>query len=251
MNAELERPLIVVSANVNGLTSALQNGFFGLPHIKAADVLCLQETRSDDAVTIGRELGFEAIAANTAGHGGVAIFATSPIVVNNEHLTHYGPEQSGQFVSGSVAGVNFGSMSVTRSAEPDQFRAFSELFERLNAGGASTLLCGDMNTFRDGRDAWNFEGAMEKGGIGCDPVAMAWFAGVFANGWIDAVEAGYPQRPLYTWWQRNDLFRRGDGTRRDYILASPPANARVAEGSAAVMTEHRFGGHAQIMLTLN
>ena len=107
-----------------------------------------------------------------------------------------------------------------------------------------------MNTFRDERDSWSFATAFEKRAYGCDETAMAWFAGVFKDGWIDAVERDWTPRPLYTWWARSALFDRGDGTRLDYILASESAFAGLVPGSSRVMMDRRFGGHAQLALSL-
>jgi exonuclease III len=80
---------------------------------------------------------------------------------------------------------------------------------------------------------------------------MAWFHGVFDAGWIDVIESDCATRPLYTWWQRPDLFERGRGTRVDYILATTSAHDRIGTGSAQVMTDQRRGGHAQIAIAID
>ena len=154
-------------------------------------------------------------------------------------------------MSCTIAGVNVASIYVTLDARPEQFAAFTDLFKELAKAGSPALICGDMNTSRDKCDSWSFVESMKKRGYGCDPTAMGWFQDVFVCGWFDSIELDWPGRPLYTWWAGSALFDRGDGTRLDYILASESAQAKVVLGSSGVMTKNRFGGHAQICLTLN
>lgn len=247
----------VLSANLSGLNAAVKSGFFELQKVALADVLCLQETRCQDAGRIGEALGYNSIAATRgtdprtgkAAHGGVAIFSRLPISASPS-LTHDALALRGQFVAGTICGVVIASVYVTLDARPEQFAAFEYLFALVSQREAPALVCGDMKTFRDDRDAWSFSDALERGSDGCDRGAMSWFADVFRAGWIDAIEIDWPTRPLYTWWQRPDLFERGSGTRVDYILASRTAHERVARGSAEVITDHLRGGHAQIALTV-
>jgi exodeoxyribonuclease-3 len=247
----------IVSANVNGLRSALQNGFFALNHVQNADVLCLQETRCDDAAMIGGELDYHVVAADrvahgdgdAAPHGGVAIFSRQPLETFGSPVAD-ALRDRGQYVAARIDGVHIASAFVSLDARPEQFAAFTEHFRELRADDAAALVCGDMNTFRDERDSWSFANAFEKRAYGCDEHAMAWFSSVFEAGWIDAVERDWVPRPLYTWWARSALFDRGDGTRLDYILASERAFARMVPESSRVMMEHRFGGHAQLALSL-
>lgn len=248
--------MTIVSANVNGLESAAKHGFFELPHVAAADVLCLQETRFTDAPAIARNHGYHAVAAYSSNdrstgqamRGGVAIFSKLPL--EKLDLQHDALREHGQFVAATAGDVRFASAYVTLDAEPEQFPAFTEVFDGLRAGDAPALVCGEMNTYRDPRDAWNFETALEKAGSGCSPAATEWFAALFGSGWIDAIEASASQRPLYTWWQRNELYKRGDGTRLNYMLASSAANARVERDTARIASERRFGGHGQSALSL-
>ena len=248
----------VLSANVSGLNAAVKSKFFELPKVASADVLCLQETRCPDAGAIGAALGYYVAAANRgidpstgrAAHGGVAIFSKLPItgdiLPSNDALGH-----RGQFVAGTTGGVHLASAYVTLDARPEQFAAFEDLFACVGQSTLPALICGDMNTFRDARDAWSFNDALSRRSAGCDRGAMTWFADVFRAGWIDAIEMDWPTRPLYTWWQRPDLFERGSGTRVDYILASRAADRRTVRGSAEVIMDNLRGGHAQLAISLD
>ncbi len=247
----------ILSANVNGLHGAVTNGFFTMPHVLEADVLCLQGTRCEDAAAVGTELGYHALAVDRASHdetekgdrGGVAIFAKQPLSAREVD----GPEtlaSSGQFISCTLGGFAIASVYVTMDAQPRQFPSLAALFAKLAAEAGGAVICGDMNTFRDGHDAWNFAESSNKNGYGCDPTAMTWFAQTFQAGWIDAIGLDYKPRPLYTWWSRNELYHRGDGTRLDYILLSPSLAMRLTTGSAQVSSQKRFGGHAQIAVSI-
>lgn len=249
--------MIVVSANVSGLKGAIERGFFDLPHIRTADVLCLQETRCDSAEAIGESLGYHAVALDrgrdeqtgNALHGGVAIYSTLSLA-NPIRGGHDCLKPRGQFVGCTVAGTRIASMYVTLDASGEQFEAMDSLLHDILSSEGPALICGDMNTFRDERDSWSFADSMRKGGYGCNRVAMEWFKNVFASGWIDALEAQNPMRPLYTWWSKNDLYDCKKGTRVDYILASPQASKQAVSESGRVHAETRFGGHAQISIAL-
>lgn len=248
----------ILSANVNGLRSALDHGFFDLEHVAEADVICLQETRCEDAAAIGTELGFHAVALDRGRHdetgktqhGGVAIFSRRPLKPA-ENKPDDALVAHGQFISCTIDGIAIASVYVTLKPEPAQLEALRRHFAELRARERGALICGDMNTFRDERDSWSFAANKERGGYGCDPAAMEWFAETFRDGWMDAIGADNATKPLYTWWSRNDLFERGDGTRLDYILVSPVLAPSLRRGSTLVSTRKRFGGHAQVALTLD
>jgi len=247
----------ILSANVNGLHGAVANGFFTMPHVLEADVLCLQGTRCEDAAAVGTELGYHALAVDRVAHdeaakadrGGVAIFAKRPLraraIDGHETLA-----SNGQFISCMLGDLAIASVYVTMDAQPQQFPSLTALFASLAAEAGGAVICGDMNTFRDVQDAWNFAESSNKSGYGCDPTAMAWFAQTFNAGWIDAIGLDYKPRPLYTWWSRNELYHRGDGTRLDYILLSAGLTMRLTSGSAQVSSQKRFGGHAQIAVSI-
>ncbi len=247
----------ILSANVNGLHGAVTNGFFTMPHVLEADVICLQGTRCDDAAAVGTELGYHALAVDRTSHdengkadrGGVAIFAKQPLreldLAAQDALA-----SNGQFISCRLGDLAIASVYVTMDAQPEQFPALAARFAALAAEAGGAVIGGDMNTFRNGDDAWNFAESASKNGYGCDPTAMAWFAQTFNAGWIDAIGLDYKPRPLYTWWSRNELYHRGDGTRLDYILLSAGLATRLTSGSAQVSSQKRFGGHAQIAVTI-
>jgi exodeoxyribonuclease-3 len=245
----------ILSANVNGLHGAVTNGFFTMPHVLEADVLCLQGTRCEDAASVGMGLGYYALAVDRTSQGGgidrggVAIFAKQPLTsraVDGDDML----ASNGQFISCTLGDLAIASVYVTMDAQPQQFPSLAARFAALASEAGGAVICGDMNTFRDEHDAWNFAESSNKGSYGCDPTAMAWFAQTFNAGWTDAVGLDYKPRPLYTWWSRNELYHRGDGTRLDYILLSPVLTMRLTSGSAQVSSQKRFGGHAQIAVSI-
>ena len=189
----------IVSANIDGVESAYKKGFFQQSWIEQADVVCLQETRSDRTMDIGERLGFHVAASDreTGHHGGVAIFSREPI--SNVLKGTDGIRSRGQFTSGTINGVRVASVYVTLDYRDEQYSAFQPLFNEMWQAG-NAIVCGDFNTFRDQRDSWRFVEAYKRQEPGCDAAAMRWFNDLFSTGWIDAVEVGVSARPVYMAW---------------------------------------------------
>jgi exodeoxyribonuclease-3 len=246
-----------MTINVDGLEAACGKGFFQLPHVEAADVLCLQDTRCKETVEIGTSLGYRVAAANPLhyeasgrrAHGGVAIFSRLPIC----NIT--GPEnerslfENGQYVSCSVGALRIASVYVKPPAPLESLRAFDRLFTAMEADYPLALICGDFNTMRDARDSWRFYDAVRAQDAGTDAYMRDWFKGLFSQGWHDVVARDLNVLPFYTWWETAKHRRLNKGIRLDYQLASAQLAARVESGTGTPHNDDRRGRHAQLSIT--
>ncbi len=243
--------------NVDGLEAALAKGFFSLPHVEAADVLCLQETRCKDAVKIGTELGYHVAAADMLRyeesgrrvHGGVAIFSRFPLRDIEGPESERSLVERGQYIAASIGSLRIASVYIEPPSSLETLRAFDRLFKAMLAGHPLALICGDFNTFRDARDSWRFHDAVRAQDAGTDAYMREWFKSVFTQGWSDVVARDLNASPFYTWWQTKAHLRLNKGTRLDYQLASAQLATLVASGTAAPYADDRRGGHAQLSIT--
>jgi exodeoxyribonuclease-3 len=189
-----EQSLKVVTANVSGLAKAITDGFFNLPHITAADVVCVQETRCEDARKLLKQAApyYNVVAADRrrdpngkATHGGVAILSRLEIndsfVVSEISLLH----SRGQFVSAEVNGIQFASIYVSLSNTLSERLAFDVEFRRLSSLSDSVLLCGDFNIFRGPQSSYRWAAARDRNEVGTDYEAVKWLNSLFDSGWID------------------------------------------------------------------
>jgi exonuclease III len=197
-------------------------------------------------------LGYHVVAADRLVHpggGGVAILSRIPIEEVTLDEEHGCLLPRGQYVSGTVDGIQISSVYVTHDSASHHFAALSVLFARQVDRRA--VIAGDMNIFRDGRDSWRFAKAIanrNKGRVefGCDEIAMTWFRNQFKAGWVDVIGKHTRERPVYTYWNTTGHYERREGTRLDYILASPALSSEVEPQSVAISHEVRFGRHAQV-----
>jgi exodeoxyribonuclease-3 len=245
----------IISANISGINAAKKAGFFTWPHIAAADILCLQETQADDVEEMGRYLGYHAVAADRGlgndsrkAHGGVAIFSRSPLAdIVRSGVAHV---KRGQFVSCSIGSLRLASIYVTLDANRDQFAAFSKCFSNLLASSPTVMIAGDFNTFRGQQDSWRFHDAMSRQEVGTDDHARNWLEGLFKEGWVDVTRLHLKRRPFHTWWHSEGNFLKNQGTRLDYIFASPALAPSAIPESATIYPEQRRGGHAQLAISI-
>jgi exodeoxyribonuclease III len=244
----------ILTANIDGVVAAHKSGFFSLPHVVEADILCLQETKADDVEALGRSLGYYCVSADRqrsgrkALHGGVAIMSRFPLGAREE--VHEAHAQRGQFIACSVGQIRVASVYVTLDAHPAQFQPFTEQFNKMMEYGGGGIICGDFNTFRNSNDSWRFQEALSRSELGTDATARQWLEGVIGAGWIDVVRKHHQARPFYTWWWSEAHFSQKRGTRLDYILTSPNLASAVDPASVAVVTSARRGRHAQLALSL-
>ena len=240
----------IVSANISSLKNL--NNLWKLPHVAGADVVCLQETTVAGVEKAAERLGYRVVAADRLVHpggGGVAILSRIPIQEVTLDEEHGCLLPRGQYVSGIIDGIQISSVYVTHDSTSRQFTALSSLF--ASQVDRRAVIAGDMNIFRDGRDSWRFAKAIDnrnKGQVeyGCDETAMTWFRNQFKSGWVDVIGKHARERRVYTYWNTTGHYERGEGTRLDYILASPAMAIEVKPQSVVVSHEVRFGRHAQV-----
>ncbi len=213
------------------------------------DVLCLQETKCQDANFPSadfRKLGYEHVALNggRGGYHGVAILSRLPLqdVVQRDFCDKAGdPRYLGATVELAGRKARLHNFYVPAGGdEPDpeinpKFRHkldfLAEMADWLPGAGADVpgLVVGDLNVAPYETDVWSHKALINV--VSHTPVECEAFEKArTAGGWVDVARAFVPMdERLYTWWSyRAKDWRASDkGRRLDHVWAHPALAERI------------------------
>jgi exodeoxyribonuclease-3 len=249
----------IISFNANGIRSAARKGFFTWVMQQNADVICIQETKAQEAQLGPNPYypnGFSCYYhdAQRKGYSGVAI------------LTRHKPDQviaglgwPDMDAEGRYMEIGFGKLSVASlylpsgsSGEERQTFKF-DLMQRLLArlremrcGGREYILCGDWNIAHREIDLKNWRANRNHSGF--LPEERAWMDELFGPvGFVDAFRLVNPWPEQYTWWSnRGRAWANNVGWRIDYQVITPALADKVR--SAVIYREKRFSDHAPLVM---
>lgn len=262
--------MIVTTINVNGARAAVRErsvenrGLLAWLAATAADVVCLQETRADDAQladALAPALvdGWHLASAepHLRGRSGVAILSRTPFsevrigMPASEFATH-GRYLEVDLASGTTIGslyVHTGEAGTERQLEKERFMAeLAKRMAELAADGRRAVLCGDWNIAHTESDIKAWKANVKKSGF--LPSERQWLTDLMDSGWVDVVRRLHPDvAGPYSWWSwRGKAFDNDAGWRIDYHLATE-ALAELAR--AARVEKHeayalRWSDHAPV-----
>ncbi len=265
--------MILTTINVNGVRAAVRQrsddnlGLLDWLARTAADVVCLQETRADDA-QVAAALGPALAPTDSAGwhlahaeshlrgRSGVAILSRRPFAAVRIGLPATEFEQHGRYLEADIGGITVGSVYVhtgeagtDRQLEKERFMAaLAARMTELSAGGRPAVLCGDWNIAHTERDIKAWKANVKKAGF--LPAERQWLTGLMDSGWVDVVRRRHPEvAGPYSWWSwRGKAFDNDAGWRIDYHLATEALaerarSARVEKPAAYAL---RWSDHAPV-----
>jgi exodeoxyribonuclease-3 len=195
------------------------------------DVLCLQETKLEDAAFPAAALaaaGYQCAYAGQRTYNGVAILSRRPPQDVVAGIPGFADEQK------RLLAATLGDTRIVcayfpngQSLDSDKYQYKLQWIEALRAWLLAELsrhprlaLLGDYNIAPEDRDvhdpkAW-------EGQVLCSAPERAAFRGLAALGLADAFRLFEQPEKTYTWWDyRMMAFRRNMGLRIDHILLSP------------------------------
>jgi exodeoxyribonuclease-3 len=201
------------------------------------DVLCLQETKVEDAsfpFDPLRRAGYEVATFGQRSYNGVAICARAPLADVVRGLGDDVADDQARLIAATVFGVRVVCVYVPNGEDltSDKFpyklawyRRLRRFLERTSSATAPLVVCGDMNVTADDRDVC----APEKwaGHIHCSADERAALAELAAFGLVDLFRKHHPAGGVYSWWDyRGVAFFKNQGLRIDFIYATDPVAAR-------------------------
>jgi hypothetical protein len=122
----------------------------------------------------------------------------------------------------------------------------------LYATGVPVVLAGDYNVVPADRDiyptkSWDNDALLQ-------PESRVEYARLLAQGWVDAIRALHPNKPMYTFWDyKRQRWERDAGLRLDQILLSPSLAGRLRDAGVdrAVRGKDEASDHAPVWVELH
>lgn len=251
----------IISANLNGIRSAANKGFFQWLQTTQADIVCMQEVKAQ-AVDLSPEMqapagyyGYFHFAIKK-GYSGVGIYCKAKPDNVIEGLGQADIDAEGRYLE-----LQFGNLSVVSLYLPsgssgeerqnfkfDVMRRVLPHFEALIASGREVVICGDWNIAHQEADLKNYKGNKKNSGF--LPEERAWLTDLFNRvGWVDVYRGLHPNTTdeCYTWWSnRGAAYEKNVGWRIDYQIATPNI-AKTAQASSIYKAE-KFSDHAPLIV---
>lgn len=249
----------IITANVNGIRSAANKGFFDWFGKQKADVLCLQETKClreqlTDKAFFPKGYHAHFHSAEKKGYSGVALYSKrEPDAVTDklgwEPFDREGRYLEARFGNTSVVSLYLPSGSSGEERQAFKYEVMHWLLERMHewrATGRHVVLCGDWNIAHTNDDIKNWRSNQKNSGF--LPDERRWLDRVFGDaGWVDAWRTHNPGKVEYTWWSnRGQAYANNVGWRIDYhVITSSLKDALVG---SSIYRGQKFSDHAPLAI---
>jgi len=227
----------LVSWNINSLNVRLPRLLDWLS-ANAPDVICLQETKLEDAKFPVGPLEVAGYASHFAGqktYNGVAILvrrgldATDVMAGVDDFV-----DAQKRLIAATIAGVRVVSAYVPngQSVDSDKYRyklawceAVAAHLKNALAKYPSLVIAGDFNVAPDDRDV--HDPALWAGQVLCSEPERSAFRAFLDAGLVDSFRLFDQPPKTFSWWDYRQLaFPKGHGLRIDHALLSAPLAAR-------------------------
>jgi exodeoxyribonuclease-3 len=256
--------LRIISANLNGIRSAVKKGFLPWAVKQQADFICMQELKAqrddleDDILNPDGMHGFFHH-AEKKGYSGCGIYTPHK---PDEVLYGYGNEEfdaEGRYVEAKFKGLSVISVYMpSGSSSPERQEAkyryldsFLPHLIKLKKSGREIVLCGDVNIAHQEIDLKNWKGNLKNSGF--LPEERAWLTNLFSKvGYVDVYRQLEPEagETCYTWWSnRGQAYAKNVGWRIDYQISTP--GIAMSAKKTAVYKGEKFSDHAPLTVDYN
>jgi exodeoxyribonuclease-3 len=250
------------SWNVNGIRAVHKKGFLDWLAEANPDILCLQETRAEEAqlpAVLAQPAGYHGFwngSRRKKGYSGTALLTRpEPLGVEFglgiEEFDQEGRTIVAQYPSFTLINCYFPNGGRDHGRVPFKlafYDAFLEKCEGLRAQGQAVIFCGDVNTSH--REIDLARPKDNQNTTGFLPEERAWIDRVIEAGYVDTFRHFFPDLTgAYTWWSMPTRAReRNIGWRLDYFFVAAEALDRVDE--AFITPEVMGSDHCPVGLRL-
>jgi len=253
--------LRIISANLNGIRSAVKKGFLPWAVQQKADFICMQELKAqrddlEDAILNPDGMHAFFHHAEKKGYSGCGIYTPhKPDEViygyGNEEFDAEGRYVEARFKGLSVISVYMPSGSSSPKRQEAKYRyldSFLPHLVNLKKLGREIVLCGDVNIAHQEIDLKNWKGNLKNSGF--LPEERAWLTNLFSRvGYVDVYRQLEPDttETCYTWWSnRGQAYAKNVGWRIDYHITTPGIAATAKK--TAVYKDEKFSDHAPLIV---
>lgn len=251
----------LISWNVNGIRAAVKKDFLISLEQMQPDIICLQETKAQDAqvLTALEELSGYHIYTNSAvrlGYSGTAMLCrskpeeVSPGIGLDEH------DQEGRVITAELDDIFLVTVYTPNAGEglrrldyrEEWDHAFREYVQHLEKR-KPVVVCGDLNVCHRPIDIARPQANYNKS-PGYTQREIDGLDRLLDAGYIDTFRHFYPDTVKYSWWSmRGGARARNVGWRLDYFLASRALEGRL--GDAEILNDIFGSDHCPVVLTLS
>jgi exodeoxyribonuclease-3 len=252
--------LALYAWNVNGIRAAHKKGFLDWLNATRPDIVCLQETRAEEAELPGELAhpdGYHAIwnpCRTKKGYSGTALLTRiKPLSVEpglgRDEFDEEGRTIIARYPTFTLINCYFPNGGRDLSRVPFKLRfydAFLDRCDQLRKQGQTVLFCGDVNTAHKPIDlAHPKENEKNTGFL---PEERAWMDRAMQAGYVDAFRHFHPDLTgQYTWWSTVTRSRaKNVGWRIDYFFVASEALPRVT--AAFIQPEVMGSDHCPVGL---
>jgi len=251
--------LRVISANLNGIRSATDKGFFQWLSMQRADVVCVQETKAQDHQIPPEAFtpdGYHAYFHNAEkkGYSGVGIYCAVEPDKLTVGLGWDDFDKEGRYIQADFGKLSIVSLylpSGSSSAERQQAKfdfldRFRPVLRAMRRKHRETIICGDWNIAHKEIDLKNWRGNRKNSGF--LPEERAWMDDLLGPmGFVDGFRQVNQQPDQYTWWSNRGRAREKNvGWRIDYQVLTPGLADKVLD--ASIYKEAWFSDHAPLIM---
>jgi exodeoxyribonuclease-3 len=256
--------LRVITANLNGIRSAANKGFFDWVGQQDAGIVGIQEVKAQNDQVSGNFCKVADLAghfhyAQKKGYSGVGIYTRyepSKLVIGIG-----APEfdDEGRWVEAcfdrpgrklSIISCYFPSGSSGDERQRAKFRFLDVIYPKLMSlkGDREFILIGDVNIAHQAADLKNWKSNQKNSGF--LPEERSWMTSLLDEGGLtDVYRSLYPDttHQCYTWWSnRGQAYANNVGWRIDYQIAT--RSLATLARSASIYKEQRFSDHAPLII---
>lgn len=251
----------IISANLNGIRSAANKGFFAWLQKQQADVICMQELKAQAADMTAEMLapaGYFGYFhyAEKKGYSGVGIYSKTKPDAVIEGLGMADIDAEGRYVECQFGNLSVVSLYLPSGSSGEERQAFKfdvmarimPHLEALVKSGRDVLICGDWNIAHQEIDLKNYKDNRKNSGF--LPEERAWLGDLFERvGWVDVYRLLHPDTTdaCYTWWSnRGAAYEKNVGWRIDYQIATPEFAKKALQST--IYKAERFSDHAPLII---
>ena len=251
----------IITANLNGIRSAANKGFFTWLQKQNADVICVQEVKAqqpDLTTEMCAPAGYFGYfhLAEKKGYSGVGIYTRAKPDKVIEGIGIADIDVEGRYLECRYGNLSVVSLYLPSGSSGDERQAFKfsvmarimPHLQGLLASGRDVVICGDWNIAHHEIDLKNYKGNRKNSGF--LPEERAWLTELLNQiGWVDVYRKLYPDTTdaCYTWWSnRGAAYEKNVGWRIDYQIATP-GFAQYAV-SAEIYKAEKFSDHAPLIV---
>ncbi len=234
-----------------------------LPHLldwlaaNPVDVLCLQETKSEDKnfpVTELDAAGYRCVFSGQKTYNGVAILSREPVSDVQLGIPNFDDEQK-RVIAATINGVRIVCVYIPngQAVGSDKYEYKLKWLKALNAWLKDELakyprlaLLGDYNIAPEDRDV--HDPAAWKDQVLCSAPERDAFQGLLQLGLRDAFRLFEQTDKAFSWWDyRMMAFRRNMGLRIDHILISTALQCAACSIDKAPRKLERPSDHTPVV----